>query len=209
MQGLPMTEKLRKRRMRNPEATREVILEAARKILAEEGIEGLSVSAVAQYAGVNRGTAYMHFESREKLVEQTISSVSEILLDSVYGDQVEFTAGDVAKIDQGLLTENLANFAAFNPDLCRVWLLQVLASPDPSSDPFWCKYLQGLKNFSATDLARPGIDAEVLAVIVLAGAFLWPAWSHVGEMDDAARHAAAKRFAAELTRLSQHGSVAG
>lgn len=202
-----MTEKLRKRRQRNPEATREVILEAARRILADEGIEGLSVSAVAHYAGVNRGTAYMHFESREKLVAQTISSVSEILLDSVYGEQVEFTETDVGKIDQGMLTNNLAHFAAFNPDLCRVWLLQVLASPDPSNDPFWRKYLKGLQNFARTDLAEPGIDAEVLSVIVLAGAFLWPVWSHTGTMDDAARHEAAARFARELTRLSLHGSV--
>lgn len=202
-----MTEKLRKRRQRNPEATREVILEAARKILADEGIEGLSVSAVAHYAGVNRGTAYMHFESREKLVAQTISSVSEILLDSVYGDQAYLPELDVSKIDWGLLTDKLAHFAAFNPDLCRVWLLQVLASPDPSSDPFWRQYLKGLQTFSETDLAKPGIDAEVLAVIVLAGTFLWPVWSHVGDMDEAARNAAALRFARELTRLSRYGSV--
>ena len=69
-----------KRRRRNPEATREIILEAARKLLASDGPEGLSVVSVTQAAGVNRGTIYVHFESREKLIAETIESVSTLLL---------------------------------------------------------------------------------------------------------------------------------
>ena len=193
--------------MRNPEATRELILDAARTILAGEGIEGLSVSAVAHAAGVNRGTAYMHFASREKLIAETISSVSEIILQSVYGDQAELAESNVEAIDQVALTENLASFAMANPDLCRVWLLQVMASDNPSEDPFWRKYMLGLRKFSQTDLAEPGLDAEVLAVIVLAGAFLWPVWSHAQTLDAEGRRRAASRFSAELIRLSHHGSM--
>src|SRR5438309_1767095 len=51
----------RKRRPRDPEGTREAILEAARTRLAADGPEGLSLSEVAHLAGVNRGTAYQHF----------------------------------------------------------------------------------------------------------------------------------------------------
>jgi AcrR family transcriptional regulator len=202
-----MVEKIRKRRPRNPAATREVILESARTILAEEGIEGLSVSAVAHAAGVNRGTAYMHFETREKLIAQTIASVSEILLHSVYGEGAELTEANVTEIDQVTLTESLANFAMANPDLCRVWLLQVLASPNPSDDPFWRKYMTYLQKFSETDLAQPEIDVEVLSVLVLAGTFLWPIWAHAGTLDLAGRKRAASRFSRELMRLSLHGSM--
>lgn len=195
------------RRRRNPAATREAILEAARTILAEEGIEGLSVSAVAQAAGVNRGTAYMHFATRETLIAETIASVSRILLGSVYGDSAIPADPDVAGIDQVTLTESLASFAVDNPDLCRVWLLQVLAAPNPSDDPFWRKYMTYLRKFTQTDLAQPGIDAEVLSVLVLAGTFLWPVWAKAGQLDAAGRRQAAKRFSSELMRLSLHGSM--
>ncbi len=202
-----MVEKIRKRTPRNPSATRAVILEAARTILAEEGIEGLSVSAVAYAAGVNRGTAYLYFENREKLVAQTIASVSEILLNSVYGDGAELAGTNVTEIDQVTLTETLSSFAMANPDLCRVWLLQVLASPNPYDDPFWRKYMTYLQRFAETDLAEPDVDAEVLSVIVLAGTFLWPIWAHAGTLDTAGRKQAASRFSRELMRLSLHGSM--
>ena len=197
----------RKRRRRNPDATREEILEAARGILAADGIEGLSVSAVAEAAGVNRGTAYLHFEHREALVTQTIASVSEILLQSVYGEMGEIADDEIERIDQVALTDNLAAFAMENPDLCRVWLLQVLASDNPAEDPFWRKYVSSLKRFAATDLAEPGLDAEVLSVIVLAGTFLWPIWAHAGSLDAAGRRAAADRFVHEVMRLSMYGSM--
>ncbi len=198
-----MIAKPAKRRARDPEATRADILAAARKLLAENGPDGLSLSEVAQLAKVNRGTAYQHFATRENLIEATIASVSEILLQSVYGQDDR----KVEDIDQVDLTERLASFAMDNPDLCRVWLLQVLASPDPSQDPFWRKYLDSLGQFSRTELAQPGIDTEVLSIIVLAGTFLWPVWAHVGKLDGQQRQQTADRFTRELLRLSMHGSL--
>ena len=38
--------------------------------------------------------------------------------------------------------------------------MQVLASPDPSQDPFWREYCGSLERWAASDLAVPGIDAE-------------------------------------------------
>src|SRR6185503_18542024 len=74
------------RRRRDPEGTRELILEAARGVLAQDGKEGLSVAQVAQIAGVNRGTAYQHFQTREQLLEATAALVSEKLYRAVFGD---------------------------------------------------------------------------------------------------------------------------
>src|SRR5689334_25177361 len=76
----------RARRERNPERTREAILEAAREVLAQDGKEGLSVAQVAQRAGVNRGTAYQHFQTREQLIEATAKWVSDKLYRAVFGD---------------------------------------------------------------------------------------------------------------------------
>ena len=69
-----------KKRVRNPEATREAILKAARTVLSEDGPEGLSVSRVANLAGVNRGTAYQHFATREELLQATADWVAGQLI---------------------------------------------------------------------------------------------------------------------------------
>src|ERR1043166_7623834 len=114
----------RKRRPRDPAATREAILEAARTLLARRGPEALSLSEVARVAGVNRGTAYQHFETREKLVTATAEWVSDKLFRAVFGDPAQ-AAGE-RPVDVAGVTDRLAHYAMENPELCRAWLLQVL-----------------------------------------------------------------------------------
>jgi AcrR family transcriptional regulator len=197
----------RTRRPRDPEATREVILEAARTLLAKDGPEGISLSEVAHLAGVNRGTAYQHFETREKLIQATVDWASDKLFRAAFGDPVTVGERRVEEVDVAAMTERLTQFAMDNPELCRVWLLQVLASPDASQDPFWREYCGSLQRFAASDLAVPGIDAEVLSVLNLAGIFLWPVWARAHAENDAGRAAQAQRFARETLRLSMYGSL--
>ena len=166
-----------KRRPRDPQATREAILEAARTLLSKDGPEGISLSEVAHLAGVNRGTAYQHFETREKLIEATADWVSDKLFRAAFGDPETVGERRVEEVDVADLTDRLSGFAMENPELCRVWLLQLLASPDPAADPFWREYCGSLGRFAATEMAEPGVDAEVLAVMNLAGTFLWPVWA--------------------------------
>ena len=82
----------RRRRRRDPERTREAILEAARTRLAKDGPEGLSLSEVAHLAGVNRGTAYQHFETRDKLIKATAQWVSDKLFRSCLETQPRLTS---------------------------------------------------------------------------------------------------------------------
>src|SRR5512139_4125754 len=62
-------------RVRDPDATHELILAAAQAMMAEQGPGGLTVSDVARRAGVDRGTAYQHFPTRERLVAAVIERV--------------------------------------------------------------------------------------------------------------------------------------
>ncbi|MDG2002005.1 MAG: TetR/AcrR family transcriptional regulator [Novosphingobium sp.] len=197
----------KKRRVRDPVATRAAILEAASTLLAKDGPEGISLSSVAQLAGVNRGTAYQHFETREKLVQATIEWVSDRLFRAVFGDPETIGERRVEEVDTAELTDRLAEFAMENPELCRVWFQQVLASPDPANDPFWREYCGSLQRFAATDLAEPDVDAEVVAVIQLAGVFFWPIWARAHGEDDRTRSKLARRFADEVLRLSIHGTM--
>ena len=49
--------------------SRAALLLAARELVAERGIDALTVSGVAQRAGLNRSTAYQHFRSRDELID--------------------------------------------------------------------------------------------------------------------------------------------
>lgn len=47
---------------------REALLEAAQALVARSGVEGMTTDAVAQCAGVGKGTVFRHFGSREGLM---------------------------------------------------------------------------------------------------------------------------------------------
>lgn len=197
----------RARRSRDPEGTREAILEAAGTRLAKDGPEGLSLSEVAQLAGVNRGTAYQHFETRDKLIKATAEWVSEKLFRNVFGDSAAEGERRIEQVDVAGLTERLTDFAMENPQLCQCWLLQVLSSPISSSDPFWREYEGSIEKFAATKLAQDNIDTEVLSVIMLAGAFLWPVWARAHAKTTKERRHLARRFTQECLRLCMYGSL--
>ncbi len=196
-----------KRRARDPEATRADILDAALTLLSRDGLEGVSLSAVAVLAGVNRGTAYQHFETRENLIAATLAMVSDRMFREVFGDPETVGERDVERVDMGETTDRLADFGMRNPDLCRIWLLQILSMPDPSKDPFWSEYSGSIGRFAKTDLAEPGIDVDVFSVLTLAGNFLWPVWARAHSQTDTERRALASRFAREMLRLSVYGTL--
>ena len=201
-----MTES-KKRRSRDPVATREAILEAARALLAKDGPEGISLSEVAKIAGVNRGTAYQHFETRENLIEATTASVSDTMFRAVFGDPETLGERQIGEVDIPAMTDRMVSFAMDNPELCRIWLLQLLSLPDPTTDSFWREYEGSLERFVQTDLAQDGVDAEVLSVINLASTFLWPIWARSHAQSDTDRGVLARRFAQETLRLSMYGSL--
>jgi AcrR family transcriptional regulator len=207
MKKTTTTTSRRPRRQRNPERTREAILEAAREVLAKGGAEGLSVAQVAQRAGVNRGTAYQYFLTREQLIEATASWVSDKLNRAVFGDPDAAGRRSVADIDPKQITERVTQFAMENPELGRVWLFELLSSRRPASDPFWRQYESNYAAFARTEYAQPGIDVEVAAVMTLAASFLWPVWARAHARNAQERTELGRRFAREVLRLSLHGTL--
>jgi AcrR family transcriptional regulator len=201
-----MTEK-RARKKRDPQRTREAILEAAREVLAQDGKEGLSVAQVAQRAGVNRGTAYQHFQTREQLIEATAAWVSEKLYRAVFGDPTVARDQAVESIDVESVNKHLATFAMENPALGRVWLFEVLSSRRPANDPFWRQYQSNFERFAKTELAQPDMDVEVLSVLFLAGHFIWPVWARAHARSAKERQQMSERFHREVLRLTLHGTL--
>jgi AcrR family transcriptional regulator len=195
------------RRRRNPEATREEILAAARTVLASDGPDGLSLSKVAQLAGVNRGTAYQHFETRDDLIKATVAWVSQHLSDTVFGEHdsdgklLDPTLQPVYEVISGMV-----DFAVDNPELGRIWLFEILSSDNPGNDPFFKKFVQATETMAGSELSEDGIDAEVLSVIILAGYFLWPVWVRSRARSKKDRQVMAQRMRREVLRLLLHGA---
>jgi len=192
------------KRRRNPELTRESILRVAGQLMAKDGPEGLSVSKVAQLARVNRGTAYHHFKTREQLVQETMSWVSEQLTVAIYGKD------DIAggrSVNHQSATEKLAKFAMEYPEFARVWLFEIMTSKEPSKDPFWNKYLKNLEDFVEAGLAQPNVDREVYSVLMLVGTVMWPVWARAKTDDEQELEKMSRRFIREVVRLSLHGSL--
>ena len=192
---------------RDPRGTRERILEAAREILAQDGKEGMSVAQVARRAGVNRGTPYHHFRTREALIDATAAWVSEKLYRAAFGDPEVARRQPVETIDTQALTEHIVEFAMENPELGRAWLIELLSSQKAASDKFWLQYVSNFQKFADTGLAQPGIDVEVVSIIMLAAMFLWPVWVRTLAGTAEERHHMAKRLSREILRFSLHGAM--
>jgi len=205
------------RRKRDPESTRIAILEAAKTVLARDGAEGLSVSSVANLAGVNRGTAYQHFEVKEDLVRATLEWVSQQLLEAVFEgttddgappeDWMEPDLEHLPEIINRMAEFNLrlAEYAIENPDIGRIWLYDVLSREHPKEDVFYKRFEEALQSLADSDASVDDMDVEVQAVISLTGYFLWPVWVRAHARSKKARKQMARRFANEVLRDSMHG----
>jgi AcrR family transcriptional regulator len=109
---------------------REKLLVAARKVLARDGIEGLTLRAIAREAGVSHGAPLRHFPSLARLLsalaaegfEQLVASVAAALASAEPTDTDP--RGQVALAGRGYLRFALAEPGVFSvmfrPDLCDV-----------------------------------------------------------------------------------------
>lgn len=190
----------------DPESTRREILQAALEVLAQDGPESLSVAEVARRAGVNRGTAYQHFPTREDLAHATASWVSDRIYQEFYGDFEQLSeTNEVYPADLALA--RLSDFAMNNPELSRAWLFDVMSTQGTVTDKFWKRYVEELGEFARSGYGREDIDVEVFAFITLASALLWPIWVGAHAKSTKARDKMQQRFVDEMMRLVLFGSL--
>jgi TetR/AcrR family transcriptional regulator len=73
----------RPRRERERERHRQEILEAARKIVAARGVQGVTVEHVAREADFAVGSIYRHFRSKEELIQELFGFLIDSHLEDV------------------------------------------------------------------------------------------------------------------------------
>ena len=61
------------------------IREAAGRVVAEKGIEGATMDAIAEAAGIAKGTIYLYFKNREDLLEKTAEHALAGLVEEIEG----------------------------------------------------------------------------------------------------------------------------
>jgi AcrR family transcriptional regulator len=69
-----MVEKRKSRRAAVSGHKRDLILDAARQVFAEEGLEGASLRAIAVRAGYTPAALYFHFESKEAIYAEVLKA---------------------------------------------------------------------------------------------------------------------------------------
>ena len=181
-------------RRRDPEGTYQAILDAAEALMAERGPEGLTVSEVAHRAGVNRTTAYQHFRTREQVIEAVTARLSDGVRRILESD-----------LSLGERIDHMVKLHLDRPEVARLWLFQMLSDAPLPQDKSWERFLRGLTTLAASDRSQDGIDAEMLACILLGATLVWSLLARRGPGGPEAAPEATERFTREVKRLLAFG----
>ncbi|MGF6483614.1 AcrR family transcriptional regulator [Paraburkholderia sp. JPY419] len=73
----PVAEEREPRGARRKRETRARLLDAALRLMAEKGMEGMAINEITEAAGVGFGSFYNHFESKEAIYATLVDNVFE------------------------------------------------------------------------------------------------------------------------------------
>lgn len=131
---------------------RELLLETARRLFAEHGVEAVTMSAVAEAASVGKGTLYRHFENKTALCQALLDEGQRQLQERTFRHLA--SGGDPLDMLRWFL-EEVVLFVNQNEELLKVDMglagLPVLAHP---AHLWWRQTILGL-------LTRAGLSGDV------------------------------------------------
>ncbi len=123
------------RRQRNRQEMRNAILEEASRIVAEDGLEALSIRAIARNLGYSAGALYEYFRDKDAIIHGLYFKGAD-------GVGAAMERGLSALPDDVDVLEELRTLARIyrahalaNPDLFRLGLSMVMCVDDWDSDP--------------------------------------------------------------------------
>jgi AcrR family transcriptional regulator len=191
--------------MRNAEATRERILEAALAEFSAYGIAGARVDRIAKTAGCNKNLIYIYFGKKETL----FTTILQKHLAHIY-DDLPFTPDDLS----GYATQ-VFDFAMANPDLMRLlaWfgLEQKAYSLDERSAVRDVKIAEVVTAQKAGQVGTT-FSPSFLLTSIMALATAWTAANPYGPSLDPDAHkrpATLRRNIAEAVRLLSEAKIGG
>jgi AcrR family transcriptional regulator len=186
----------KKKRIRNPVATRAKLLQATIELVSEKGAAALSLKEAAIRANVSRGVAYMHFDDREQLLNEAKVWISEGLQDGV-----KRFAENTSLHDRTFHTTKLV---MDHPEASRLMITAAMGGTDlDRGHPLYKLVLGLLKELKASGRARHDIDVEIMTYIMFGSiaSTVMLAAHRKGEALDRL----AERFANEWDRMMEEG----
>jgi AcrR family transcriptional regulator len=78
-----VSQQVQTRTERRRARTRASLVEAARTLIADKGVEGLRISEITERADVALGSFYNHFESKDELVEEVVADTIEAMAEAI------------------------------------------------------------------------------------------------------------------------------
>jgi AcrR family transcriptional regulator len=192
-----------RRRRRAP--NRDVILAAARSMIAEEGFGGAQMSLIALRAGVGVGSIYKHFESRDELFAAIYSDVVAREFEFVKAAASAAQGGATARIAAAVAT-----FCTRALRAGRFGYALLVEHGEPNVDTHRLAFREGYRRLFAQLLADaidageiPDQDVDISAAALL-GIMTETLVRPLGESANTNRKTPAKSTAKDADRLVAH-----
>jgi AcrR family transcriptional regulator len=150
---------------------RRAILEAAEAILTEEGMPGLSVSAIMRRAGISRTAFYRRFDDVYGVVAAVLERITGELV-AASGDWFRDRIGSPEVIHGNLLSFGRA-FEPYGPMLDAI---RVAASLDEGIGTLWAGLVQAFRDATEAAIRRDQAAGVVDGGLDAAGAAVALTW---------------------------------
>ncbi len=108
-------------RKEQKKATKSLLINSARQVMFEKGIDETQVSDITKTAGVAHGTFYVHFENKNELVRLLINDFNKLLFEKVISAFEENT-GNSTTIDLKAIAEIYLNQLRENKNFIRIYV---------------------------------------------------------------------------------------
>ena len=150
----------KKRRIRNPAATRARLLQATVELVTEKGAAGLSLKEAAGKANVSRGVAYLHFEDREQLLNEAKAWIAAQLAEGV-----QRRSHKKASLHER--TTHTTMVVLKHPEATKQMIIAAMAGTDLAHDhPLYKLVSNMLRELKESGNARADLDLEILTYIM-------------------------------------------
>jgi len=185
------------RRNKNFAQTHQQLIETAVRLISEDGVEALSVAALARAMKMNRSTMYYHFENREALLA-AVKIWSSEQLSKGFNDQ----APRRTRID------HISRFVLQNPDVIKLFIDDFISIGDIRERyPLWDKLVRSMRRTLKANFPGETVDAEVYCVLILTGAFIGPRVFKNSVRPDEGIERIVERFRKEQQRMLRHDAL--
>jgi AcrR family transcriptional regulator len=155
------------RRQASKIETRQLILNAARRLFAQKGMEECTIRDIAREAGVSPASVVVHFKSKTALLEEALNRDIEKTLSELTASMPE----DLDLLDRLMhLARGFFRLYDQNRDLYRALIRHTIFEPAGETpnianvSELYLRFLSGLvEEGKARGLIRPDVDATVAA----------------------------------------------